>query len=70
MLCVNSSHEFALTKAAQRRTWDAFMRGGTNHSAKASTLPYIIRRCELEKIPYTLQAIPGMGYYIKPGQKP
>lgn len=67
MLCVNSPYEFALTKAAQRRTWDAFMRGGTNHSSRASTLPYIMRRCELEHIPYVLHAVPGKGYYIKPG---
>jgi hypothetical protein len=65
MITVGSPHETALTKAAQRRVWDAFLSSGTNHSASAATLPYIIRRCELEQIPYILNAVPGMGYYIK-----
>lgn len=66
MLAVISTHEIALSKAAQRRTWDAFMNGGTNHSANASTLPYIIRRCEIQKLPYVLTAVPGKGYFIAP----
>lgn len=31
----------------------------------ASTLPYIIRRCELERIPYVLTAVPGKGYFVR-----
>lgn len=65
MLTVISTHELALSKAAQQRTWNCFLNGGTSHSAQASTLPYIIRRCEQERIAYTLQAIPGQGYFIK-----
>ena len=68
MLTVISVFEIAMSKTAQQRTWAAFMGGGTNHSARASTLPYIIRRCETEKIPYTLIAAPGMGYFIKPAK--
>lgn len=64
MLCVNSPHELGLTKAAQRRIWDSFLSHGTNHSAQASTLCYIIRRCERDQIPYVLEAWPGQGYYI------
>lgn len=68
MLTIISTHEIAMSKAAQRRTWEAFLDGGTNHSANASTLPYIIRRCELERIPYVLTAAPGMGYFIRKGK--
>lgn len=60
-----SPHEMALSKAAQRRIWQAFNEGGTSHSALAATLPYIIRRCEKEKVSYLLEAAPGQGYYIK-----
>ena len=55
-----------LSKAAQERTWKWFMGGGTSHSALALTLSYIIERCEREKVPYTLDAHPGLGYFIKP----
>lgn len=65
-LCVNSPHEVALTKAAERRIWEAFIDGGTTHSGRASTLPYIMRRCEREGVPYRLTAMPGMGYFIEP----
>jgi len=67
-LTVISSHEMALSKAAQKRTWEQFCRSGTNHSGRAGTLPYIIRRCEQEGIPYELKAWPGRGYYIKKGE--
>lgn len=66
MLTVISTHELALSKAAQKRTWDAFMKHGTQHSANASTLPYIIRRCEQDQIEYKLIAAPGVGYFIQP----
>ncbi len=55
-----------LTKAAQRRTWEAFMDGGTSHSAAALTLSYIIERCEMRGVPFELTARPGLGYFIKP----
>ena len=64
MLTVISTHEIALSKAAQERIWKVFMDGGTAHSPDAATLPYIIRRCEQENIPYVLNAEPGKGYYI------
>lgn len=64
MLTIISTHEIALSKAAQRRVWKSFLDGGTNHSANASTLPYIIRRCEAERIPYVLTAVPGTGYFL------
>jgi hypothetical protein len=54
------------SKAAQERTWQMFLKGGTSHSAQAHTLPYIINRCEREGIPYQLKAMPGSGYYISP----
>lgn len=66
MLCVNSPNEFAQSKAAQERLWQEFLRGGTNHSGLACTLPYIIRRCEREKQPYILKAVPSAGYWIEP----
>jgi hypothetical protein len=71
LLTVISTHEMALSKAAQRRTWDAFLAGGTLHSSRAATLPYIIRRCEQEQIPYVLTAHPGIGggYFIAPHPK-
>ena len=61
---VHSSHR--LTGATQRRTWEAFMDGGTSHSAAALTLSYIIERCEREGVAYQLEAHPGHGYFIKP----
>lgn len=66
MLTVISTHEVALSKAAKRRLWECFLKGGTNHSPQASTLPYILRRCEQEGQRYTLDALPGQGYFIKP----
>ena len=65
MICVNSPHEVALSKAAANRLWQTFLETGSQHSGRASLLPYIIRRCELEKIPYKLTAHPGAGYYIE-----
>lgn len=65
MLTVISTHEMYLSKAAQKRVWDSFMNTGTNHSARACTLPYIIRRCEQEGIAYKLIAHPGEGYWIE-----
>ena len=72
MLCVNSPREMPQSKSAQERLWKAFLRGGSQHSGRASLLPYLIRRCELEKVAYRLTAQPGIGYYIEPvpGAKP
>ena len=61
---VHSPHR--LTGAIQRRTWEAFMDGGTSHSAVALTLSYIIERCERDGVAYLLEAHPGRGYFIKP----
>lgn len=55
-----------LSKTARERIWASFMDGGTAHSACATTLPYIIRRCEREGVPFTLNAHPGIGYWIEP----
>ncbi len=66
MLSVFSPYEIAMTKAAQKRTWEAFLERGTSHSGNASTLPYVIRRCEQEGVGYKLTALPGRGYYIEP----
>lgn len=53
------------SKTAHERTWQEFLKHGTNHSANASMLCEIINRCEREGISYILQAHPGYGYYIK-----
>jgi hypothetical protein len=66
MLAVISTAEIALSKVAQKRIWRMFLDGGTNHSANASTLAYLIRRCELEGVPYKLNAYPGTGYFMEP----
>lgn len=65
MICVTSPFEEPLSRTEQARIWARFLDGGTTHSAHASTLPYIMRRCEREKVSYLLQAMPGVGYHIK-----
>lgn len=70
MLCVTSPWEEPLSKTEQVRVWAKFLANGTTHSARAGTLPYIIRRCEREKIPYILEALPGMGYHLSRGNDP
>lgn len=64
-LIVGSPFETELTKKAKELIWKAFVAGGTRHSAQATTLPYIMRRCEREGIAYVLHANPGQGYYIQ-----
>ncbi len=50
----------------EKRVWESFLKDGhTNHSASAMLLPVILNRCERERIPYTLKALPGAGYYIE-----
>ena len=56
-----------ISKAALERNWQAFMRGGTNHSGRGATLAAIINRADREGIPYVLTAHPGLGYHIVPG---
>ena len=67
ILCVSTPHEAELSRAEARRIWTAFLEHGSTHSARAATLPFIIRRCESAGIPYVLTARPGMGYFIKTG---
>ncbi len=62
-------HQTLLKPSEKLRTWNAFMAGGTNHSSAAHTLSYIMQRCEEEKIPYVLQAMPGKGYFIQPSKE-
>lgn len=71
MLVVFSPGEDQITvsKAARERSWQAFLKGGTNHSGSAMTLGPIIRRCEREQIAYRLTAWPGHGYYLEPVKK-
>ena len=69
MLCVTGPMEIQLSQKKASDIWQAFLNGGTSHSSNAATLPYIMRRCEREQIPYTLQAVPGNGYYIFPTLK-
>jgi len=66
MLVINNPHEVTIPKRMQKSIWSRFLDKGTTHSAQAGTLPYIMRRCEEEKIPYRLTAMPGVGYFIEP----
>lgn len=68
-LNATSPFELSVNKAEGARLWRDFMARGSQHSGRASLLPYLIRRCEREKIPYTLVAVPGMGYWIEPTGK-
>lgn len=72
MLFVYSDGEdkITLSKADRQRLWDAFLDGGGRHSSAAATLPYIIRRCEREHVPYILRAMPGVGYHLEPYKEP
>ena len=65
-LSITSTHERKLSRAAGARVWESFLRSGSGHSPAAAMLPYLIRRCEQEKVPYVLEAVPGMGYFIRP----
>jgi len=64
-LCVTSPSEFPMSGAAFAAMWEKFLREGTTHSARAASLPLVIRRCEREGIPYVLFAVPGKGYFIR-----
>lgn len=66
MLVVMDSKRPNMSKAAGEHAWAMFLETGTTHSRQALTLPYIMNRCEREKQPYVLKALPGEGYYIKP----
>lgn len=55
-----------LTTTSCNQLWEYFCwKGCSNHSADAGTLPFIMNRCEQEKITYQLIAIPSAGYFIK-----
>ena len=55
-----------LTKTEKNRIWKHFMETGhSTHSARASILPFLVRKCEEEGIPYMIQAYPGKGYGIQ-----
>ncbi len=54
-----------LSKPMLESTWNAFLEGGTNHSADAQTLEYVMNRCEEEGVPFKLSGLPGVGYFIE-----
>lgn len=64
MLCVTSPNEVELSDVEKERIWEIFMRQGTAHSWEASTLPFIIRRCERLGMSYKLIGKPG-SYHIE-----
>lgn len=68
-LTVSSPFEVELNKQQMARLWASFLSGGTSHSARASTLPALIRRCEREGRGYVLHALPGMGYRLEPKEE-
>ena len=72
MLFVFSTGEdtIALSKADRQILWRSFLQGGGRHSGLAATMPYIIRRCERERVPYILRAVPGVGYHLEPYKEP
>jgi hypothetical protein len=66
VLSATSPYEMEIDRATGSRLWVAFLSSGSTHSLRAGTLPYIMRRCEREGVPYILKAVPGKGYNIKP----
>lgn len=66
VLVVGSPFEFPMSATQAADTWRRFLAGGIQHSGQAATLPYVIRRCEREGVPYRLTAYPGQGYFIEP----
>jgi len=68
ILNATSPYEIDLDRNRKAHTWRAFLEHGSNHSARASTLPYLIRRCEREGVGYVLTAMPGQGYHMEPGK--
>jgi hypothetical protein len=69
-LNASSPFEEELSAPQKREMWAAFLQGGTTHSARAATLPFIIRKCERDGVGYTLRAEPGTGYRIYPTTPP
>lgn len=65
MLCVTSPFEKPIPRNRQESLWRGFMERGSSHSNQATLLPFLIRKCEQEKIPYMLKAYPRRGYYIE-----
>lgn len=61
--------EIVVSKTVREQSWQAFLREGSTHSARAYILPWLIRRCEMEGISYRLTASPGLGYHMDPLEK-
>ena len=63
---VHMGHDGRLSPQMQERIWRSFKIGRElKHTAEASTLPYVVNRCEMEGIAYVLRASPGVGYTIQ-----
>lgn len=69
VLNATSPYEKPLNRVQQKVIWDNFLNSGSAHSAQAATLPYIMRRCEIEGIAYKLYAHPGQAYFIEKEEK-
>lgn len=64
-LVIGSMFELEISRKMGSQMWRAFMEGRlSTHSARASTLPYLIRRCERVGEPYVLTGVPGYGYSL------
>jgi hypothetical protein len=64
-LLVTSPYEQEIPQGIAGEMWRAFLAGETSsHSHMAATLPYLLRRAEREKVPYVLEAAPGVGYAL------
>ena len=60
------THPMPVSKAQARllcRNFDAC--GHSNHSGQGNTLWVILEHCAGADIPYNLQVLPGMGYYLE-----
>jgi hypothetical protein len=66
VVSLTSAYEMEVSKGIGARMWADFMDGRvSSHSAMASTLPYLQRRAEREKVPYVIKAVPGEAYSIE-----
>lgn len=58
--------EMSVSTANYRSLTNAFVRSGQSiHSGRGSTLWVILEYCRDQQIPYTLKAMPGMGYLVE-----
>lgn len=63
---VHMGHDGRLSPQMQERIWRSFQSGRElRHTAEASTLPYVVNRCEMEGVAYVLRGAPGVGYSIQ-----